>query len=59
MFFCTSTSFWCVLRGEGKKVAAEKKERWVKVCVDLAFEIRKLKAGELACKPAYKCHPLV
>ncbi|GAB0198755.1 hypothetical protein GRJ2_002340900 [Grus japonensis] len=27
MFFCTSASLWCVLGGEGKKVATEKKER--------------------------------
>lgn len=39
MFFCMSASLWCVLKGESKKVATEKKERWVKVCVLCGFVI--------------------
>lgn len=56
MMFGMSASLWCVLRGEGKKVATGKRERSMEDYVDLAFEIRKLRAGELTLKPAYKCH---
>jgi len=39
MFFCTSAFLWCVLGGEGKKVATEKKGRWLKVYVLCGFSI--------------------
>lgn len=39
MFFCMPASLWCVLEGEGIKVAIGKKEKGAKVCVLCGFSI--------------------
>lgn len=55
MFFCASASLGCVLGGDSKKVATEKKGEWMKVFVLYGFSIWNQEACIVFLYSAYTC----